>query len=361
MAIRNQMRGLLAAAAFVVGAASVALAPQYVHAQTVSGNITGNVTDASGAAIPNATVTATNEGTQVTANTTANDKGEFRFDNLPAGRYTITGSAPGFSTFALHGFSVELNRSSEAKLALPVGSAAQSVQVSAEAAVSIDTTTPSLAQTFATKELQDLPTSSTGLGVLNLSLLSPGVSTSGGLGAGTGPSVGGQRPRANNFMIEGIDNNDKSVTGPLVQVPNDAVGEFTLITNQFSPEFGHSAGGQFNTIVSSGTNSFHGRLYEYFQNRNLNAIDATTVRSFTPNGDGTYVAPSGAIVNAPFNPRFDNNRYGGQIGGPIKKDRLFFFTNFERQTNGQNQQYGTCAPTAAGLATIASHPGAECQ
>ncbi len=357
MAIRNQIRGLLFSATFLLGATSLALAPQYLEAQTVSGNITGNVADVSGAAIPNAKIVATNDATQVSANAAANEKGEFRFDNLPAGRYTITATAPGFSSFVLNGFQVELNRSSEAKLTLPVASASQSVQVSAEAAVSIDTTTPTLAQTFTPKEVQDLPTAATGLGVLNLSLLSPGVSTSGGLGAGTGPSVGGQRPRSNNFMIEGIDNNDKSVTGPLVQVPNDAVGEFTLITNQFSPEFGHSAGGQFNTIVTSGTNSFHGRAYEYFQNRNLNAIDATTVRSFTPTGTGQFIAPNGSTVSSPFNPRFDNNRYGGQIGGPIKKDRLFFFTNFERQTNGQNSQYGTCAPTAAGLATLASIPG----
>ncbi len=129
------------------------------------------------------------------------------------------------------------------------------MEVSAQAGVALDTTTVQLQQTFETKELQDLPTATTGLGVLNVSLLVPGVASSGAVGAGTGPSVGGQRPRANNYTIEGIDNNNKSVTGPLVYIPNDAVGEFTLITNQFSPEFGHSAGGQFNTIVRSGTNA----------------------------------------------------------------------------------------------------------
>ena len=118
-------------------------------------------------------------------------------------------------------------------------------------------------------------------------------------------------------------------------MPNDSVGNFTLITNQFSPEFGHSSGGQFNTDVISGTNRFHGTLYEYFQNRNLNAA-------------------SGIAGGKVPNPRYDNNRYGGQVGGPILKDKLFFFGNFERNTIGQSATYYLCTPTAAGLAQLNS-------
>ena len=92
-------------------------------------------------------------------------------------------------------------------------------------------------------------------GVLNLSLLGAGVASSGGFGVGTGPSVGGQRPRNNNFTIEGVDNNRKDVTGPAVAIPNDAVAEFTVLQNQFSAEFGHSSGGQFNTVLRGGTNA----------------------------------------------------------------------------------------------------------
>ena len=121
------------------------------------------------------------------------------------------------------------------------------------------------------------------------------------------------RPRNNNFTIEGVDNNDKSVTGPLVPVPNDAVDQFTVLQNQFAPEFGHSSGGQFNQTIKSGTNQFHGRLYEYFQNRNLNAQDVKNVLAQEANGE------------KPSNPRYDNNRWGGQVGGPIIKNRLFFF------------------------------------
>ncbi len=129
--------------------------------------------------------------------------------------------------------------------------------------------------------------------------------------------MGGQRPYNNNFTVEGVDNNNKAVTGNLITVPNDAVENFTLLANQFNTEFGHSSGGQFNTTIRSGTNNFHGSVYEYFRNRNLNAVD-------------NFYALQGLTSN----PRFDSNRYGGTFGAPIIRNRLFFFTNFERQGVG---------------------------
>ncbi len=308
-------------------------------AQMTSGNLVGLVTDKTGAGIPNATVTVVNTETGIKTTTQANAQGEYRVSNLLAGKYNVTAVASGFSNTTINGLDVRLNQTVSLALPMPAAGSSTSVEVVSNAAMALDTTTAQLQVTLSNRELSELPTSSIGLGVLNASLLSADVATSGGVGAGTGPAVGGQRPRENNFTIEGIDNNNKSVTGPLVYIPNDAVGEFTLITNQFSPEFGHSAGGQFNTTVSSGTNSFHGRVYEYFQNRNLNAIDAVTARSFAPGVK-------------PFNPRYDNNRYGGQVGGPILKDKLFFFGNFERQSIGQSLTYALCTHTAAGLTTL---------
>ncbi len=154
--------------------------------------------------------------------------------------------------------------------------------------------------------------------------------------------MGGQRPRDNNFTVEGVDNNNKSVTGALITVPNDAVENFTLLANQFNAEFGHSSGGQFNTTIKSGTNSFHGSVYEYFRNRNLNALD-------------NYYVLQGITTN----PRFDSNRYGGTLGGPIVKNKLFFFTDFERQPVGQTGTSGlvVLSPTAAGYAAIQTDPG----
>jgi hypothetical protein len=336
-------RYLLLFASLLLTGSIASLHPTSALAQSTSGDVVGTVTDASGAGVAHATVTATNEATGVSATTEANEQGEFRISNLPAGRYTIKGAATGFQTYSLQGFSVTLNQTATAQLRLPVASATTNVEVSAMAETAIDTTTIQLQQTFSTREVQDLPVATIGLGALNLSLLSPGVATSGGIGAGTGPSVGGQRPRNNNFTVEGIDDNDKGVTGPLITVPNDATGEFTLLTNQFSPEFGHSTGGQFNTTILGGTNQLHGRVYEYFQNRNLNAIDASTARGQDP----------AHIVN----PRYDQNRFGGQVGGPIIKDKLFFFSNFEKYQLGQNLAYALCTPTAAGYAMIAATPG----
>jgi hypothetical protein len=129
----------------------------------------------------------------------------------------------------------------------------------------------------------------------------------------------------------------------LVIVPNDAVQEFSALTNQFSPEFGHSNAGQFNTVVKTGTNDIHGGAFGYFQNRNFNAIDQSVIQALGPGAS---------------NPRFDDNRYGGQAGGPIVKNKLFYFGDFEYRTRGQASVAagGLCAPTAAGYTTIQSIP-----
>jgi hypothetical protein len=311
----------------------------FAAGQAISGDLVGTITDQSGAAVPNATVTASSLATGIKTTTRSNSGGEYRFGNLPVGFYDISASSAGFADAMTHNFDVELNKTATANLVLAVAGATTSVEVT-ETTAAIDTTTAQVQTTFEQKQVQDAPTAAIGLGVLNLSLLSPGVSNTGGIGAGEGPSVGGQRPRNNNFTIEGVDNNNKSITGPLVFIPNDAVQNFTVLQNQFSPEFGHSSGGQFNTVIASGSNSFHGRLYEYFQNRNLDAIDAATAR----NGNTS-------------NPRYDQNRLGFQIGGPVIKNKVFFFSNFEYNpvANGISSQ--VCAPTAAGYATLAGTPG----
>src|SRR5262249_28861438 len=152
------------------------------------------------------------------------------------------------ATATLKNVAVVLNQVATANLTLEVSSTTTTVNVS-EAGVTIDTTTAQVQNTFSSRSSQDLPTTSTGFGVINLSMLNAGVSSAGGVGVGigTGPSVGGQRPRSNNFTVEGIDNNEKSTTGPETVIPNDAVAEFATLQNQFTSEYGHSMGGQFNT------------------------------------------------------------------------------------------------------------------
>ena len=312
--------------------------------QAISGDLTGVVKDASGAYVASADVTVTNLGTGFTQTLKTNPQGEYRFVNLPAGHYSVDVNAPGMKG-GYRDVEVTLNKVATANVTTAVVSTGTSVEVN-EQAVSIDTTTPTIATTFDAKQAADsaiTSTGGTGSGVLNLSLLDAGVASSGGIGVGMGPAVGGQRPRNNNFTVDGVDNNSITVTGPLIQIPNDAVDSLTVLQNQYSAEFGHSSGGQFNETIKSGTNQFHGRAYEYFQNRDLNAIDSQTALSQVSNGQ------------TPSNPRFDNNRYGGQFGGPILKNKLFFFTDWEYNSIGQTATPSTaCAPTAAGYAALAS-------
>ena len=309
--------------------------------QVISGDLVGTVVDSSGAVVPNAMVTATNQATNVKSTSMTNASGEYRFSNLLPGLYTVTGTAKGFQTTKVNDVQVVLNQTATQRITMRIGQVDTTVEVTAEAPP-IDTTTAQLQTTYDLKQASDLPIAGQGSGVLNLSLLGAGVGSTGGIGAGSGPSVGGQRPRNNNFMIEGVDNNDKGVTGPNISIPNDAVQNFTVLQNQFSPEFGHSTGGQFNQTILSGTNSWHGRVYEYMQNRNLNAMDA-----------------SRKLQGLTQNPRYDNNRFGGQIGGPIVHNRLFFFVNYTYNPIGQatTPSSSVYAPTSTGYTQLASIAG----
>lgn len=328
MRFRNTL--LVVAAAVLLG-----LAPAACFAQLVSGNLTGTIYDPSGALVSGVTVTAHHDATGVESTTQTTSVGIYNFYNLPIGTYTISASAPGFSKADLRGVAVTLNVTATANITLAVGTQSTLVEVS-ETAATIDTTTAQLQNTFSSEQMMNLPTASGGSGVINLALLAPGVGTSGGVGAGTGPTVGGQRPRNNNFTVEGVDNNSGSVTGPLVTVPNDAVAEFTFLQNQFGSDFGHSSGGQFNMVVKSGSNQFHGSAYEYFMNRNMLAADNLN-----------------AVSGTPLHPRYDDNRFGGTFGGPIRKNKLFFFLNWEYEPVGTVGATGTvCAPTAGGYSTL---------
>ncbi len=319
--------------------------------QAVSGDLVGSLFDASGAGIPNATVTAQNEATGVKTTVTTEGSGAYRFQNLPVGGYTVTGTSNGFSPATVKNVQIQLNATLTQNLTLSVGTAATTVEVTA-AAAAIDTTTAQLQSTYGTTQLEELPTAtfsrSAGIAsgvqsaaIWNVSLLGAGVASNGGVGQGTGPTVAGQRPENNTFYLDGVGDNNFYSTGPLAIVSNDAVAEVSLLQNQFSAEFGGASGGVFNAIVKTGTNTIHGSIYEYFQNRNLNADDAI----FWTQGIKSY-------------PRYDNNRLGATIGGPIIKNKLFYFGNFEYNPIGQASvpQAPVFAPTAAGYSTLAANP-----
>ena len=291
--------------------------------------------------MPNVAVELENVSTGVKQTANTNQSGIYRFNNVPIGVYRVISAANGFAGMKVENVSVELNRVTTVNLSLQVANVSSTVEVIA-AAAPIDTTTAQVQSTFSSKTIVDMPMAAVGLGPLNVSLLSAGVASSGGTGLGEGPSVGGQRPRNNTFNVEGVDNNRRDVTGSNLRIPNEATAEVTILQNQFSAEFGHSGGGVFNTVVRSGSNDIHGSAYEYFQNRNLNALDESLARQ------GTY-----------SNPRFDDNRLGGSVGGPIFKNRLFYYGLFEYQPIGQaaSPAAATFAPTDAGYQQLAAIQG----
>jgi len=326
-------------------AASLLLA-SVLFGQASDSILVGNIADASGAAVPGVSITALNKDTGIKYTTSSNAAGDYRINNLPVGRYDVSASAKGFTTSTIADVALELNHTASINLTLQVGSVSTSVEVTAAAAL-IDTSTAQLQTTFTTNIAEDMGIAANskvvnGSGIWNLSLLGAGVASSGGVGQGTGPSIAGQRPENNTFSIDGVLNDNHYVTGPQVTIPNDAVAEFTLLQNQFSPEFGGASGGVFNVLVKSGTNSVHGSIYEYNQNRDYNALDQQQRQA-----------------GLTSQPRYDNNRLGGTVGGPIIKDKLFYFGDYEYNPLGQaSVPAGTVyAPTSAGISALSGIPG----
>ena len=328
------MRLALAGAAALLG---LSLGwPDRATGQAADGHLVGIVLDQTGASVPGCAVEVENVATGVMWNRQTDALGAYRFNNLPVGSYTLSARLEGFSPRVMSGIAIALNRSTTVNVTLELGRVETEVEVTA-ATAQIDTTSSAISGSFDSRQALYSPSSDIALGVLNLSLQGAGVASSGGTGLGQGPSIGGQRPRNNNFMVEGVDNNDKGVTGRVVDVPNEAVAEFSLLQNQYGAEFGRSTGGQFNTVVKSGTNEVHGSLYEYFANRHLNAIDESNKRR-----------------GIDENPRLDDNRFGGTVGGPIIRNRLFYYGNFQMNPVGVASAPGRpfSSPTTAGFAAL---------
>ncbi len=339
------------------------------NAQQTTGAVRGIVTDQNGAVVPGAKVTISSEKLNYRSEATTSSDGEYEFRDVLPGDYQIVIEAANFNRLNLTDVRVELNKTTDVPAQLQTGQITETVNVSAGGAELVETTTTQLSKSFNERQVVELAQTNVGGafggGVNNLALLAANVSSSGGVGVGSGGSVGGQRPRNNNFMLDGVDNNDKSVTGPSNYVSPENVAEFSLIQNQFSAEFGRSNGGQFITITKSGTNDYHGSFYGFFRNRFLNALDtsqkaAGIVRENPP--------PTGKA----FLPRSDFFRGGLNVGGPLPlphfgegpgsffrgTDRLFFYAAYERlQQGAAAAPGGITTPTAAGRAIINATPG----
>ncbi len=285
---------------------------------TASSSLQGTITDKTQAVIGSkAEVTLINKETGATRTTKTNDSGEYKFDLIPAGIYSIKVTAPGFSAGEAKDVEVLIGRTLTQNFTLQAGGVSETVEVTAAAPL-VDQTKTDVSTNITPQQITDLPL--IGRDIADLAYLAPGVKAADSYDPTKNRysilSVNGEGGRNVNVTINGVDNKDNTVGGPVMQVPAEAVQEFQVSTQRFSAVNGRSSGAAINVITKSGTNSFHGSGFGFFREQQFNA-DQTQA-----NGDGT---------TSKANPPYERQFFGGSIGGPIKKDKFFGFFAFERQ------------------------------
>ena len=286
--------------------------PVSLSAQGASGRVLGRVSDPTGAVLSGAKVTLTNEATNVSRNGLTNDSGDFSFVDVVPGTYTLQYELTGFKKNVQKSVIVDVNQVVTLNSTLQIGGSQETVEVTSEAP-QVDTTSTQLGAVINDRSVNELPLNTRD--TYQFLQLQPGVQaqlgSSGTTFAGSDDpgsvSVNGGRTRANNFSVNGGDANDQFVNTPTIEPTPDAVEEFRVITNTFDAEYGRNSGSVVNVITKSGANQFHGNVYEYFRNTILDA------RGYP---DTTK-------------PQLNQNQFGGTFGGPIRKDRTFFFLSYE--------------------------------
>jgi hypothetical protein len=302
-------RSILLAA--ILGVVMMLSAP-WLSAQSTGGRIRGTVTEQSGGAVVGATVTLINTGTNVARQMVTGGSGEYLFLEVPVGTYEISVNQTGFKKFVRKGITVDLNAVVGVDIPLQLGGSTEVVEVTGEPPV-IDTTTTQLGAVVGSREVTELPLNTRD--TYQLLQLQPGVQSQLGNDLFYGSdkpgvvTVNGGRGRSNNYSVNGGDGNDLFANLPAVQPSPDTIEEFRVITNSFDAEYGRNSGSVVNVVTKSGTNDFHGSAFEFFRNTVLDARPFT----FTPSNK----------------PDFQQNQFGGTLGGPIKKDKTFFFASYE--------------------------------
>jgi len=312
----------------------------------VTASISGTVTDPSGGAVVGATVTATNVDTGIATKQTTNGQGFYSFQSLPLGRYTVEVEQKGFKTYRETGLVLDVNSALVVDVVLRVGTAAETVEVSSSA-LHVDTTNTQMGEVIEGKRMTDVPLVTRSY--TDLLALQPGVtsSSSGMTGAfkgafisagfpaplvsgdesAGGQSVNGMREANNGFILNGILTQETGYGGAGA-VPNlDSLAEFRILTNNFDAEYGNYSGGQINVVTKSGTNDWHGNAFEFFRNTDLDAANY-----FNQGQRGVW----------------RQNQFGGTFGGPVVRDKVFFFADYQgnKKTVGQTELING-APTAA--------------
>jgi hypothetical protein len=294
----------------------------HAQSQATTGNIEGRVLDPNGAAIPNAAVTATNQQTGLIKSVNTDDEGQYRLILLPPGTYNVQTTAQGFAPSDLNGVVVTVGGKTPLEIKVGLGGVVNQVEVTGEAPI-VETTRTSVSTTVNQKAIENLPVN--GRNYLDFATLTPGVvrdvTREGDI------SVGGQKGTLNNLQVDGTDNNNtffgqafgRTGVRPPYQFSEESVQEFQVNQNGFSAEFGRAGGAVINVVTRSGTNRFSGGVFEYFRDEALNAN--------TSNLKATQAA--GGRLNK--RPPFQINQFGGRLGGPIVKNRAFFFFTYDGQ------------------------------
>src|SRR5215813_14293 len=306
-----------------------------LHAQTSRGTVTGTVLDPSGAVMGGARVTLTGIDTGVRLSTGCNEAGVYRFDAVDLGAYELQVEHPGFRTYSATGINVQANRVTTLNPSLDVGAAETTVEVSGEASEILIKDSPLRGGNFQPREIRDLPLVS--LNPLSLARTLPGATEASGstvwsASPGAGFSINGQRPRGNNYMLDGTENNAAYVSGedqPFAIA--DAVEEVSVQTGNFGVEFGRAGGGVFNVITKSGTNNLHGTLLWRYQSQRFNSVS---------NFDKINQTPKSV---------FSENVYGFTVGGPVRQDKTFFFGAFKQDTLRSSANFPLVVPTDAAV------------
>jgi hypothetical protein len=298
------------------------------RAQQTTASIRGRVVDASDGVVKDVSLTATQVDTSFSRNVTSGAAGDFEFVELPVGAYRLEAEAKGFQKFVQEGITLHVNQTASVTVHLVVGTTTQTVEVDANASM-IETTSTNLGTTVGDREVLDLPLNGrhfTQLGLLQTGVvpITPGLLQAGGtLREGQAYAVNGQRPESNQFLIDGAENFNGVDGGFVLEPPVDAIAEFRILTHTANAEYGHSTGSTTNIVTRSGTNNFHGSAWEFLRN---NAMDA---KSFFADS----VEP------------LRRNQFGGIFGGPIKKDKTFFFAYYEGLRNSQGETARTTVPS----------------
>jgi hypothetical protein len=292
-----------------------------LSAQFETADVLGSIRDPSSAPVGNASVSLLNQGTGIEAKTVTDSNGDYTFPNVKVGVYTVTAQAPGFSKAVARDIQVDVNARQRVDLSLEIGAVGNSIEVTGVPEV-LQTDSSEKGQVINTEQVVELPLN--GRNYSDLALLSTNVHRSpmSVLFAATGTpregafNVNGMRSTYNNFLLDGLDNNayspsNQGYSSQVVQPSPDAISEFKVITSNFSAEYGRVGGGVINAALRSGTNAFHGAAYEFLRNTDLNAAGFT----FSP-----------AVFQKPT---LQRNQFGFAVGGPIVKNKLFFFADYE--------------------------------